>query len=482
MLNAFLFLGVIIFSSFNILPLIVLPFIGTVLIGSLTLLRDFLSNKITKEILFLPGILFVVFSFMNIFYAYIIGVNIFNKLLYRHEFKFIVPYLSFFFFSILSYKKLFEFKIKNTLILLSLMSFFWFVFSLMDDGFRNMFLYPYLGTIWERYGNESIYLGPYQTHNSAGGFYAVLSLMLLGILKVETSKIQSRLIFLSLFAVLVCFFFTNSRAYELSLFIIAVILLLTTVKKNNIRTYLGSHLPYSVALLMILSVTALSATRTHLYLIPDYLSSKNSNSKNSNQYKFNNVAGLRRHNINIRLTLWKIALEDFFKSPIVGVGASRFDTDVNVINTIPIVTRKSVNPELLDTSGIRNKYVSGYLYRINISNSHIHTEQEVHNAYLQVLAEGGLLFFSMFITMFCLVFFKISRIIGSNRLQNSSVTGLALGAKNSLGCLFISSCFGSHLLGVIPLTFVLAITAYVFSFDRERFTSESTEEMLSIKK
>jgi len=462
-LNTVLLLSIIIFSSFNILPLIILPFFAVIFLGPIAIIREFLNGEKISELFKGPIKYFALFIFVNLLYAFLIGVNIFDWRLYRHEFKFVVPYVIFIFSNIFLFKNNSKERIVNTLIIVSFFSFLWFIFSLVDVGFKNMYLYPYLGTIWEHYGIEKIYLGPYQTHNSAGGFYAVLALILLGVLRTELDLKRSVTIFLSFFLILICFFYADSRAYEISLSIISMILLSKTLKIKFLKKdSIPSNVFYNIGLIVLLSVSIISAVRTHIFMLPRYLIAHYNHHK-LDQHKFEKVMGLRPHNVNTRFYLWKIALEDFMKSPIIGVGPSRFDEDSKVINSIPLLTRMAVNPDLIDTSHLEIRYTTGFLYRINTSRINIHTEQEVHNAYLQVLAEGGILMFSLFFLMFYSVLSKLISMVGSKDIWELKLTGLVFGTRNALFCLVISSFFGSHLLGVIPLTLVLAISAYLFS-------------------
>lgn len=467
MINLIVLLSVIVFSSFNILPLIILPFFASILLGLRSTMKEIRKNETILELFRSPRRYFILFIFLNFVYAILIGVNIFDWRLYRHEFKYVVPYMIFIMLSILKYRKDSGEKIINTFIAVSVFSFSWFVFSLVDIGFKNMHLYPYLGTIWEQYGVEKIYLGPYQTHNSAGGFYSVLALILLSILRTELDFRRSVIVLLSFILIIICFFYADSRAYEVALLIMSLLLLFENLKIRALKAHpMPFNVFYNIGLGILLSVSILSAARTHIFMLPKYFVVHSI--LHEHMQSFEKIKGLRPHNINTRFLLWKIALDDFKKSPIIGVGPSRFDADVKVINSIPLATREAVNPDLVDTSHLEANYATGFLYRVNISKNNIHTEQEVHNAYLQVLAEGGILMFSLFILMFSSVLCKITSALNSQDLIDSQLTGLFLGARNALLCLFISSFFGSHLLGVIPLTFVLAVTAYLFSYSENK--------------
>lgn len=474
---------VIAFSSLNILPLIIFPSAASILLGVVAVFGLVRSGKFS-EIFAGPRKYFIAFVVLNIIYAALIRVNVLDPHLYRHEFKYMISFGVFVGLSLLAYKKRTEIIVYYTLIGAAAFSFAWFVYSLIDRSFFNLYLYPYLGVIWERLGLEHIYLGPYQSHNSAGGFYAVLCLIFLGLLKTEKDSRRSTVVFVSLLMILLCFFFTDSRAYMLGLAIIASISLGTilygTWKKR--AGFQSALTRYSLGASIILLVSIGGAFRTHMYMIPMFVASGGSKSvaggfgggggffsfPDENNKRFNNIKGLRRHSVAARFFLWKKALEDFYWSPIIGVGASRFDSDKSVINSEPRITLHEVSPELLDLSKIKIIYIDGFLYRINVSKTNIHLEQETHNAYLQVLAEGGILMFMIFAAMYYFLMKDLFRFSAIPREGFSDrLMGLAVGTRNALFCLFISSCFGSHLLGVIPLSAVLALSAYLISVLRQ---------------
>ena len=388
----------IVFSSLNILPLIILPSIASAGIGIIAFINA-IKSKNVKTIFISSRKYFLSFIIINIIYAALIGVNILDPHLYRHEFKYMISFFVFVALSMAVYPKKTEDVLFYAMIGISIFSFSWFLFSLIDGSFYSLLLYPYLGVIWEHIGVETIYLGPFENHNSAGGFYAILSLILLGILSKVKDSSRTWMVLMSLVFVQICFFFTDSRAYFLALAILSIVILGTILygkiikKKENsgVGTYPKA---YVVGTVLLFLFSSLGGMRTHMYLVPAFL--KHQQSIN----KFNNVNGLRRHNITTRFFLWKKAWKDFYQSPIIGVGASRFDSDKEVINSEPRVTLQEVNPELLDLSNVKIDYIQGFLYRINVSKANIHLEQETHNAYLQVLAEGGIVMFLIFFAMY----------------------------------------------------------------------------------
>jgi len=482
MISMWVLVFMIVFSSLTILPLLLLPSIASAGIGMMAFINAARSKNV-RMIFISSRKYFLAFIVINLIYAALIGVNVLDPHLYRHEFKYMVSFFVFITLSMAVYPKKTENVLFYAIVGSSIFSFSWFLFSLLDRSFYSLSLYPYLGVIWEHVGGEPVYLGPFQNHNSAGGFYAILSLILLGIMSKVKDLFYTRIALLSLILVQICFFFTDSRAYFLVLSILSSIMLGIIIYRRKIGNVDVGMYPkgYVVGVVLLLLFSGMGGIRTHMYLVPNFIKESFMN-KCYDCHKFRNINGLRPHNITTRFFLWKKAWKDFYQSPIIGVGASRFDSDKEVINSAPRVTLKEVNPELLDLSNVKISYIKGFLYRINVSKVSIHLEQETHNAYLQVLAEGGVVMFLLFAVMYYSLYMDLNITTTMKREEFSDLfLGLAVGARNSLICLCISSMFGSHLLGIIPLLAVLSLSAYLISFARQ-YAPEDFSQSIWLKK
>ncbi len=459
-------------SSLSIIPLIVVPGAVSFFAGLVAIVRLARSKQL-QEVFSGSRKYFIAFIGVSLFYAGLIGVDIFNPHLYRHEFEYIVTFGIFIALSLLTYPRKTEVVVANTLVAIVAFSFFWFIFSLVDFRIFKTYLnsfYPF-GLVWERGSVENIYNGPFQSHNSAGGFYAILSLLFLGMLKSEAMFRKRSWIMVALCLTLILFFFTDSRAYALSLGIVTVIVLGKTLYQWRKGWVTGKGLPgiYLGAVLIIFLVSASVFLKTHVYMLPSVILSGKSQQGNTRPegQKFQKVRGVRPKNVETRLFLWKRAWKDFLESPIVGVGPARFDSDKSVIRSESPSALVKIDPKLLDLSHVKIEFLKGFLYRINVSKVSLHLEQEVHNAYLQVLAEGGIVMFAIFVAMYYSLARKLHSLTLAKVSESDLFVGLAAGTRNSLFCLCISSFFGSHLLGVIPLATVLAMSAYLISASKQ---------------
>jgi len=65
-LNTVLLLSIIIFSSFNILPLIILPFFAVIFLGPIAIIREFLNGEKISELFKGPIKYFALFIFVNL--------------------------------------------------------------------------------------------------------------------------------------------------------------------------------------------------------------------------------------------------------------------------------------------------------------------------------------------------------------------------------------------------------------------------------
>ena len=458
---------VVAFSALNILPLIVIPVSAAILVGMVGV-AQLIAEKRVKDLFEGPRKYFIVFVILNISYAWLIGVNILDPHLYRHEFKYFVSFAVFIFLSILPYSKSTEKIVFTTLIAVAGFSFLWFIFSLVDWNFYSLYLYPYLGVIWEHYPIENIYLGPYQSHNSAGGFYTFLLLMFLAILQTDMAHNRSKIVFGALCVTIVCIFFTGSRSYMLALGVLTIPMMgfLLYDRQNRRIHFSNARGLYFWGLALVFVAAVIGTLKMRTFQAPSFMVAKYRHQVTIQNGRVKEFEYLRQNSVNVRVFLWKRAFDDFIQSPIIGVGASRFDSDKDVINSEPRITLHEVSPELLDLSHIKIDYLKGFLYRINVSKTNIHLEQEPHNAYFQVLAEGGLVMFSIFVAMYFTLARKLHSLTTERRRESDLFVGLATGTRNALLCLCVSSFFGSHLLGIIPLAAILALSAYLISYSK----------------
>ena len=84
-------------------------------------------------------------------------------------------------------------------------------------------------------------------------------------------------------------------------------------------------------------------------------------------------------NVAIRYVLWAIAINDFIQSPLIGVGATRYDDDPLVLLTFPEISDEErlnfESPEFLES----------FLIKVNVGDFQKHTDQHAHNLFLKSL-------------------------------------------------------------------------------------------------
>ncbi len=509
----------IITSSFNIIPGIVIP-LGLLIglfIWSLFSSEHYMNLKIYKGFRFW----FVLFVVYSVIFAIIIKVDFWNPQLYRREFKFVFPFLFLILISSLYLKESLNRTIKFIFFGISIFSILWLLFAITYPDFYNKFLYPYNGKMWESTWDGSyVYLGPFMSHSAAGGFYAVLTMLQLGALKEENERRMRSFLMIGVILSSICLYFTGSRAFLLSSTIILFLLFVINIKDMHylkavfnfsilLVLFINIYGLYNTGLVeMIFSKMRINFTITkdkgHLEFREEMIKDNDSNvnkspfgklqgikkqkmrkyyydnnssspwqdhgefrvngtsktSKPSKVEKIPHIAvSARKRNIKVRLKLWEISLRDFANSPIFGVGPSRFDDDMEVISTMGGPYSKYSKIFNYKLNGVYSiKYLQLPYLRINISPFSFHTDQHAHNVYLHILAEGGIVLFSIFIFMY---YNLVKRLWEIYKHTINEERGLAIGSLYAIACVAIASLFGNNLLSIIPMVTVMSVAGYL---------------------
>lgn len=441
-------------SSFNIVPLLVLP----IFLGIILFFLFFFIDR--NSLLRIKGrydfrIWFIVYASICIIYAKFIGIDVFSFSLYRREFKFIFPFLYLIVFSSFYYSIQMKRRIIYSLLFISGFNLIWLLFGLIDPRYHNPRLYPFEGYMWESIsGGPSVYLGPFITHSAAGGFYGTMTLCFLGIYQSSRNYMERFWFFVAIIINVVCLCLTDSRAFMLSTAIMSGFIVLSSLLKSsklpNIKKL--NILSPSLTILIVLMV---------FYFIDKHgslSSTLNLNNGLESSIAESKKSDARLYDAYLRFYLWKIALEDIEKSPFLGVGPSRYDDDSRVLATIP---KRDVENGIfsLPTSTKSNvTYFQLPFIRINVGKLVAHTDQHPHNVYLDVLSEGGLLLFSVFIFMYGLMIYAIYYIRDS---IYSEKVGILKGVLYSLSGVSIASLFGNNLLAVIPMMTIFSIVSFL---------------------
>lgn len=455
-LSGILLLLGLITSSFNIVPALLVPiFLAGILFFILLQKKDLLIKIHTVMDFRIWFAIYIVFCMV---YAKLIGINVFSLELYRREFKFIVPFSYLIVFSSFFYNKSMANYVKITLVTLSFLSFLWLLFGLFDPTFHSKALYPFEGSMWEAIpGSRPVYLGPFITHSAAGGFYAVLTMLLCGILVYVKNFRDKLLIVSALLMSTTCLILTGSRAFMLSVMVVCsfcslkiLIRFLFSFKEIlSVTSITCLSIFFSLALALFFMT---NLKNNFLYL----MFSHNISHNKLIQRKL--ISDTRLYNAYDRLYFLKIALKDFIESPLIGVGPSRFDDDPRIISTIREQDVKKNIIFVLNKKSPQPCYLNIPFFRVNIGSFVAHTDQHAHNVYLNVLAEGGILLFSIFAFMYFLLAYRVYYVLISAGME---FKGLSKGVLYALSSVGIASFFGDNLLSVIPMVTIFCVASFV---------------------
>ncbi|MBM7560132.1 O-antigen ligase family protein [Marinitoga litoralis] len=215
-----------------------------------------------------------------------------------------------------------------------------------------------------------IYHYLFKAHNAAGGYYLMLSVFGL-IYLIHNKSLFNLFYFLSNLAAL---YFSKSRGSQLAfIWVIGLIVINYSFKSGKLK-----KIYYIITI-----IGAITIILTAYYLSTEHgiynLSTQNTEIMDLNDPN-------RTANISDRLfILWPRAINDFLKSPILGIGFTRY-------NDFPYMFE-----------GIR-----GLLY-FNTSRV-IFSDAHAHNSYLHVLAETGIIGFIFFIFLIKEMFFISKKI------------------------------------------------------------------------
>ena len=160
-------------------------------------------------------------------------------------------------------------------------------------------------------------------------------------------------------------------------------------------------------------------------------------------------------NVSIRFVLWAIAINNFIQSPIIGVGATRYDDDPLVLMTFPEIS--SEERSSFESPSFNESAIS----RINVGEFQIHTDQHAHNLFLNVIAETGLLGLILLLIVIAKIFKKLRE---CSKVCNSIEDNIVIKfTYYSFILLLCASMFGNNFLGLIPGYLIFSIYGYLLS-------------------
>jgi hypothetical protein len=529
--NLFLLIFGLVASVTNLFPFVVLPFVLAVPTLALQLLCRVICGKrvLTRTELrpVWPFALFVTASFI---YATLIGVDVTNPALYRREFKYFFSFGWLVVFALLHYPMPVGAKwLKRALIFMGFFAVAWYVVGRINPAFL-LSRYPTSAAalgMWEYYRQRTDYLGSFLNHDSLGAFLASMAILLANLARGRQWSIALVLawactIFLDLSASR-SFIVGALGASGWSLIVDGFFVRLPRRRRFRIVAHAGiavialiGALPAFVTVASVVSRALLTSesrgtlkwptneletlsARFSLALPPSVPASALAMLNNRLSKMLSprpptaiidageseaaidageSEAAVQTATARSRIFLAHIALGDFLGSPIIGVGAARFDNDPRVLSTIlgyGINSRTTEHPTIVgelydnpDELGYLKRgtvrFLDVPLFHINVGSFIAHIDEQAHDSYLTVLAEGGIVFFALFLFMY----FRLYQTLGvTQRATDGTTLGdLALGARRLLICVAIASATTDSMVGVLGVLYAFSVASFVLSVSR----------------
>ena len=373
----------------------------------------------------------------SLIYCAAIGVQVLSPALYRRELKYFIPFAAFLLVSGIRFPRSQARIIFTMLQAVAIFSVAFLVLSIFLFDMDLSALYPLGRNMWESYSLESVlYSGQFITHSAFGGFLCATILCLYGIFL--HGDLQPRLrvkAFLLILGLLLLLYLARSRAFQ-----VATVMVLFAGGVFYFRWR------KSIKLLLYTAFVAIGVG-SGIYMalgVSDVDLSEG----------VQRSTDVAETNIYARYYLWSIATLDFVQSPIIGVGISRFDDNYFVLSTV------SEYSDSLGSVPREIQYYQAPLVKVDIDPFQVHTDQHAHNIYLHVLAEGGIVFFSL---TFVLFYSTIRRVREYSRRTYGLEKGLARGICFAYYGIAIGSIFGDNLYAIIPMFFLASVAGYLHS-------------------
>lgn len=422
-----LFLLAVASGAINIVALV--PFaLGLLMLASIpTILREGIERFLAG-----PNRWYVLYMLLSLFYCAIIGVSLLQPDLYRRELKYIFPFLAFVMMSTLRLTEKSIVGVLRLLVFLCVFSLAFLIASLPLMGSDLSWIYTESDNMWEEYiGSTHTYLGQFVSHSAAGGFFATVFLLLFGVHSERSARKYAKRLLPAMMAILLLLLFlTRSRAFGLGVVVVIFVATTFRIRTNWVRR--------SVATLVFLSTIPAAGWIAW---------------RDIQQADLLTLLGWREtvpeYNVYTRFFLWERAISDFSHSPLVGVGISRFDDEARVLWTMPVT-----GPRQYLDAPIEPHYFVAPFIRVNVDAFQAHTDQHAHNNYLQVLAEGGIVFFTLFVMAYATTLRALGDVV---KASTGDIRGLARGVRYAIWGVAVASFFGNNLFSVIPMFLLLSI-------------------------
>ena len=352
---------------------------------------------------------------------------------FRHDGNFFISFLPLFFLPLLKYTKA---KTKGTWsILIQLI--IWTIAGITYALTFSFLLHHPIGKV-DMYG---IYFYLFKSHNGAGSFYLVMFFITLLMLlnpHFKNSRVGNALAVLSF---TIALWFTRSRGSIFGILVASAILIIEHTKP--LKFHKQTFIAISLGAIIIVNLGIL------LYGYRGWL---DLNKPDQNYFQvrelpasFNTLSTQKYErfaNIADRLFyLWPRALDDFLKSPIIGIGFTRF-------NDVPMYLEGIPGYVMLNTTQIN----------IQFNDSH------AHHTFLHVMAETGIVGLTLLI-IFIHYLLKFTK-----SLQHWLAPGLYYAIWGMLGASFTEHRFFTPS-GMLVITMLLVI-AYISQENKATFNTK----------
>jgi O-antigen ligase len=422
-------------SALNIVPIIPVSLLVLLFQGLIQTFR-------TGRIILFQGTAkwYTIFLAVSLIYCMATGVRIWEPSLYRRELKYFIPFVAFLLFNNMNFPRSLAPAI---LVMIKAIVGGSILFMFISFFFRSEDLssiYVYDGNMWTGYsGSAILYSGQFISHSAFGGFLCSIIMVLLGYLLHASPKIRDRVLVLYMIVAMAgILYLSRSRAFAVGTLAIAPPAVMLTIWRGRAVRLLV----YAGAVIAIIAMFA------------QVLQGSSSVDLSEGMEQTNDVAD---QNVYVRYFLWANAIQDFLKSPIIGIGISRFDDNYAILGTL------AEYRNLMDTVPKEPRFFDAPLVHVEIDKFQAHTDQHAHNIYLHQLAEGGILLFGL---TFWLFFSTVRGILRYAKKVSGPEQGLAMGVCYSYFAVAIGSFFGDNLFAIIPMFFLSSLAGYLHSRSR----------------
>lgn len=400
----------VLFLLVNKLPyLLVGSVLISILIGFIFFIKKRSVTSFHSELLAILGIIYV-YLILSYFVS---GQPLSNLLSYqflKFDGNFFFCYFLFFIFSISfsNFRKLADYYFKFVFSVFTIFSLIGIAEYILSDGFLFVHTEPLAG---------KIYFALNFAHNATGSVYAVVCVFLLVFfLKEKITKL--RILFLILLLInLLALLITRSRAGYIGFFGAAIIIIWLHFK--SIKKFL-----ITMGVIIAGAVPILYFTGIYKRILQ--------------------ILNFQGGTTVVRLYIWEKAWYLFSQSPIFGIGFGRFNDVFNIDRGTFDIGRLRVYPQI----------VSFYMKQ-----SFYFDSAHAHNAYLQFLAETGVIGLGLLLIFWTLCIVKILK--AYNSTKDNFTSKVLLSSLASIFVLLILSFFENYLsvtTVMIPISILVPIS------------------------